>query len=583
MASTTSKGSAAFVSTFLLFCLTFICGTHAATPDQWRGRSIYQIITDRFAQSDGSITAPCNVTKELYCNGTWQGIIKQLDYIQGMGFTAIWISPVVKGIDEVTKYGQGYHGFWPQDIYSLNSHFGTADDLNALSSELHKRDMYLMVDIVANNFAYAGAGDAVDYSIFVPFNEEKYFHPFCFITNYNNATNAEQCWLGDNTVSLPDMNTELAEVQSTYSKWGADMVKNYSSKQYDRGLIARASNNLKGVAVDGFRADAAKHVDKPFWDAFQAEANVYMVGEVFSNDAYFSCDYMVDALDAVLNYPMWYAMTGTFQFTNGSLEYLSYMIQNITGSCIDSTLLGTFSENQDVARFASMTNDTALRRNVLAFTLLSDGVPIIYYGAEKGFDGVSDPTNREPFWLTGYPTTGPLYEVVKAANLARNAVFASNNNDSYWSPYWQYKAKVTYATDQIMVVRKGYDHSLVGVYTVLGENSTESAPITVTDSNFHGGDLLVEVIGCTSLTAGLYGNFNTTIKNGDPQVWVPAKYLNGSALCPNVLKKGICTTNCGVHKSAAGLPFATPAVFTSPWASVLGLLAATFILAYAPL
>jgi alpha-amylase len=50
-------------------------------------------MTDRFAVAGGN-TRPCNVTAVKYCGGNWQGIIEKLDYIQDMGFTAIWISPV---------------------------------------------------------------------------------------------------------------------------------------------------------------------------------------------------------------------------------------------------------------------------------------------------------------------------------------------------------------------------------------------------------------------------------------------------------------------------------------------------------
>jgi alpha-amylase len=61
----------------------------AATTGDWRSRSIYQVVTDRFARADGSTTASCNTEDRQYCGGTYQGIINHLDYIQGMGFTAV--------------------------------------------------------------------------------------------------------------------------------------------------------------------------------------------------------------------------------------------------------------------------------------------------------------------------------------------------------------------------------------------------------------------------------------------------------------------------------------------------------------
>jgi alpha-amylase len=67
-----------------------------------------------------------------------------------MGFDAIWISPVVENIDDETKYGEAYHGYWTKNINTVNTKFGSADDLKALSAALHSRGMYLMVDVVVN-------------------------------------------------------------------------------------------------------------------------------------------------------------------------------------------------------------------------------------------------------------------------------------------------------------------------------------------------------------------------------------------------------------------------------------------------
>jgi alpha-amylase len=95
MTSATSTASTAFISIavrYLIFVslLTFVHETQAvATVNDWRSRSIYQVITDRFARPDGSTTAPCVLADNKYCGGTWQGIINKLDYIQGMGFTAV--------------------------------------------------------------------------------------------------------------------------------------------------------------------------------------------------------------------------------------------------------------------------------------------------------------------------------------------------------------------------------------------------------------------------------------------------------------------------------------------------------------
>ena len=64
----------------------------AHTAEEWKSRAIYQILTDRYAKTDGS-TTKCTALN-VYCGGTFKGVTNNLDYIQGMGFDAIWISPI---------------------------------------------------------------------------------------------------------------------------------------------------------------------------------------------------------------------------------------------------------------------------------------------------------------------------------------------------------------------------------------------------------------------------------------------------------------------------------------------------------
>lgn len=82
------------------------------TPAEWRSQSIYQVMTDRFARTDLSTTAACDASEGIYCGGTWQGLISKLDYIQDMGFTAVWISPYVAQMSGDTSDGESYHVGW---------------------------------------------------------------------------------------------------------------------------------------------------------------------------------------------------------------------------------------------------------------------------------------------------------------------------------------------------------------------------------------------------------------------------------------------------------------------------------------
>lgn len=83
--------------------------------------------------------------------------------------------------------------YWPADIAALNPHFGTAADLKNLSSSLHARDMSLMVDVVVNHVATPQGSEFAPNSTYGEFDASSDFHEFCWITDYSNQTNVEQC------------------------------------------------------------------------------------------------------------------------------------------------------------------------------------------------------------------------------------------------------------------------------------------------------------------------------------------------------------------------------------------------------
>ncbi|KAL2821865.1 glycoside hydrolase superfamily [Aspergillus granulosus] len=488
----------------LAFLLSLVTRALAATPAQWRSQSIYFLLTDRFARTDNSTTASCDTNDRQYCGGTWRGIMNQLDYIQGMGFTAIWITPVTAQLEQNTPYGQAFHGYWQQDIYALNSNYGTEDDLKALADALHDRGMYLMVDVVANHMGYYGAADSVDYSVFNPFNSQEYFHSPCFIENYEDQTQVEQCWLGDNSVPLPDLNTTRADVQDYWYDWVGSLVSNYS--------------------IDGLRIDTAKHVQKDFWDGFNDAAGVYCVGEIFDGDPAYTCPYQ-EHLDGVLNYPIYYPLLNAFQSTSGSISDLYNMIETVKSTCADSTLLGNFIENHDNPRFASYTNDMSLAKNVAAFLILSDGIPIIYAGQEQHYSGGNDPSNREATWLSGYSTTSELYTLIAASNALRTHAIGQDEQ------YLTYLNWPIYQDDSTIAMRKGSDgKQVITILTNAGAGGSSST-LSVPNTGYEAGLALTEVYSCTSVTVDSDGAVPVPMDGGLPRVLYPSAQLEGSGIC----------------------------------------------------
>ncbi|KAJ5112903.1 hypothetical protein N7456_001437 [Penicillium angulare] len=492
------------VQTALLFAQLAI----GLTPAEWRSQSIYFLLTDRFGRTDNSTTAACDVSDRIYCGGSWQGIINH-----GMGFTAIWITPVTEQLPQDTGDGKAYHGYWQQEIYEVNANLGAADDILALSEALHARGMYLMVDVVANHMGYDGAGNTVDYSVFNPFDSSSYFHSYCLISNYDNQTNVEDCWLGDTTVSLPDLDTTLSSVQTIWYDWVASLISNYS--------------------IDGLRIDTVKHVQESFWPGYNDAAGVYCVGEVLDGDPAYTCPYQ-DYLDGVLNYPIYYQLLYAFESSSGSISDLYNMINSVATDCADPTLLGNFIENHDNPRFAYYTDDYSQAKNVISFVFLSDGIPIIYAGQEQHYSGGNDPANREATWLSGYSTTAELYEYIATTNKIRKLAISSD------SSYITTQNVPFYQDSHTLAMKKGTSGSQV--ITVLSNYgaSGSSYTLTLTGSGYSSGVQLLELYTCASITVDSSGDIAVSMASGLPRVLMLAS--SASAFCGGAATATTTTT-----------------------------------------
>lgn len=117
-----------------------------------------------------------------------------------------------------------------------------------------------MVDVVLNNMA-APNSTSFNNSLYKPFDQDRQpFHPQCWIEDWNNQTEVEQCWLGDDSLPLPDLDTEDAVVIDQLHSFVQDLVKTYG--------------------VDGLKLNSLKHVTKDFWSGVRTAAGTFTLGEV---------------------------------------------------------------------------------------------------------------------------------------------------------------------------------------------------------------------------------------------------------------------------------------------------------------
>ncbi len=440
-----------------LIALLLLSAIYCKSKEEWKSRSIYQLLTDRFARS--SDTGHCNYSQ--YCGGNYRGLINKLDYIKGMGFDAIWISPIIENTEG------SYHGYHFTNLYNLNYHFGSEDDFKELVKTCHSKDIWVMVDVVANHAGPVGT----DFGRINPFNRAEHYHDWCEINNWRNQWEVENCRL----CGLPDLKQENDWVTQKLLEWIHDLVQKYN--------------------LDGIRIDTIMEVPKWFWDKFRASAGVFQIGEAFDGNPGYVADYQ-NHLDSVFNYPLYYTIKSSFC---GSFRNLEGYLFNTRSVFPAPEYMATFVENHDNPRWLHDCGDRAKFTNAVIFSLVWEGIPVFYYAGEQYYAGGADPNNREPLW-DNYNTKSTLYQLLGKANALRKKV-----------QIWNYGITQRYANDNFYAFTRG---NVLACFT-----NVQSSQYTITYHDFKDGDKLCNVLydgDCVTVSGR-----NININMGDyPKLYV---------------------------------------------------------------
>ncbi|MFZ3589185.1 alpha-amylase family glycosyl hydrolase [Bacillus sp. DJP31] len=352
---------------FLLFC-GFQVKAVEKEEGTWQDELIYFIMVDRFNNGDTSNDFEVDINDpRAYHGGDLKGVTDKLDYIKEMGFTAIWLTPIVKNEEK------GYHGYWTEDFYEVEEHFGTLEDVKTLVKEAHNRDIKVILDLVVNHTGYQHPW----------LNDPKkadWFHEKKDITNWDNQDNVENGQL----FGLPDLAHENQEVE----KYLLDMAKWWITE----------------TDIDGYRLDTVRHVPKSFWEKFSSEVksvkeDFFLIGEVWHEDPRYVAAYGETGIDSFVDYPLYEGLNTTFRQPDQPVDWLHKIWLRNEAFYENPYLLGTFLDNHDNLRFTrevvqkKQNPETRLK---LALTYLygAPGIPIIYYGTEIALDGGEDPDNR---------------------------------------------------------------------------------------------------------------------------------------------------------------------------------------------
>ena len=440
----------------------------AADTAAWKQRSVYQVLTDRFARSDGQAGACGNLSG--YCGGNYQGMIQQLDYIKGMGFDAIWISPIVKNM------AGGYHGYWATNWEDVNENFGTADDLKALVSAAHEKDIWVMVDVVANHVAPIGD----DFSQIYPLNKSEHYHSDCDI-NWDDRNSVENCRLA----GLPDLNQDNDYVRGYLKDWVKNIVTEYD--------------------FDGIRIDTIPEVPADFWSEYGESAGVFQMGECFNGDPAYVGPYQ-DHLTALFNYPMYYTISDVFG-SSKSMYNIRDRYNQEESHFRDIDALGVFVDNHDNARFLHNHNgNKSGLRSAVTFALTSRGIPFTYYGSEQYYAGGNDPNNRESLWQD-MNTSSDLYQMIAKIHAQRKA-----------SEIWNQEFVERYVEDNFYAFSRGE-------FLVALTNQGNDKEIKVTYTPFQDGETVCNIFYPTSDCQTVQGGVDVYLAGGEAKIYVPKDKL----------------------------------------------------------
>ena len=366
-----------------------------ASDKRWVGRSIYFIMTDRFSNGDPANDDAAGFNSDRadprrWHGGDFRGIINQLDYIEGMGFDAIWITPVTR-----QRSVHAYHGYWQHDFYAIDPHFGTLEELKQLVEAAHERDMLVMLDVVPNH-----TGDFIPgVQAAPPFDDPSWFHNQGNIKNYGNQQEVEQ---GD-LLGLDDIAQENPAARAELLNWIAWLRTE--------------------TGVDGLRVDTAKHMPKDFLAEFDAAAATHSMAEVFSGDVEYVAPYSY-VLDAVTDFPLYEGFKAGLATSQPLQNVQQVLARDAAYRNVHTN--GTFIDNHDVERFMCLAtggpdqDKQAQLHQALAVLFTVRGIPIVYYGTEQQLAGCKDPANREDLFELFDPES-PTYGWLSTLNSVRKA------------------------------------------------------------------------------------------------------------------------------------------------------------------
>jgi glycosidase len=376
---------------------------YLGTDEPFASEAVYFVLTDRFVDGDpsnnhlrqggvnrtfdrpimGANGVPANIG---YLGGDFRGILEQAGYIREMGFTAVWITPIVDNPDEAFTGGfrvgegffadrgkTGYHGYWGVNFYRVDEHLESEGLAFAdFTRRMRESGLRIVLDIVCNHGSPSftmpedqpGFGEIYDAAGRLRADHQN------LPPGKLDPGNPLHRWFHRE----PDL-AELSNFDDTNPE-----VMDYLVGAYLQWIEQGAS---------AFRLDTIRHLPHAFWREFAARIRArhpgfFMFGEHFDYDARKIAGHTRSENGgvSVLDFPLKEAMAEVFGKAGGDFARLLPALHLDDGVYRNPYDLATFYDNHDMPRLDAVPAGFIDAHNWL-FT--ARGIPVVYYGSEIAF------------------------------------------------------------------------------------------------------------------------------------------------------------------------------------------------------
>ena len=360
---------------------------------------MYLIMPDRFANGDYSNDSQPNLTEKANRNlpsgrhgGDLRGIIKNLDYLQNLGVTALWLTPANEDNEKQTSY----HGYAQTDLYKIDGRYGTNEEYLELSRQLQKRGMMLIQDYVTNHWG-------ISHWLIQDLPTKDWIHQF-------SDGEGKYGFKRSNYRTTSQFDTNVAEIdkKEALNGWFDTTMPdlNQSNPLVLKYLTQNAIWWIEYAELGGLRVDTYPYNDKEAMSKWAKAItdeypNFNIVGEAWmyspAHISYWQKNSKIGEIDgynsnlpSVMDFTLYtdlpHALKEEESWDKGMIKIYNSFGNDFLYPDINNILV--FFENHDTERFNEIFNGD-YRYYKMALTLISTvrGIPQIYYGSEIGMRG----------------------------------------------------------------------------------------------------------------------------------------------------------------------------------------------------